>query len=109
MEWLNVVADKGLQEVRTHQPSSQQLLNDVTQGLYPVEVLPSHTVPPLGFRDRAANHEHRERRVDDIPQIEPYFPPHDRRVRQWEVKVGISSRPRSYKDVHIAQGYHFCT
>jgi hypothetical protein len=33
MEWLNVAADKGPQEVHTRQPSSQQLLDDITQGL----------------------------------------------------------------------------
>jgi hypothetical protein len=32
MEWFYAVADKGLQEVRTDQPSSQQLLDDVTMG-----------------------------------------------------------------------------
>jgi hypothetical protein len=32
-EWLNPAAEKGAQEIHTHQPSSQELLNDLTQGL----------------------------------------------------------------------------
>jgi hypothetical protein len=32
-EWLNAVADKGPKEVRTHQPISEQSLDDITQRL----------------------------------------------------------------------------
>jgi hypothetical protein len=33
MEWLNGVIDKGPHEVHAHQPSSQQPLDNITQGL----------------------------------------------------------------------------
>jgi hypothetical protein len=55
-----------------------------------------------------ATHEHGKWHVCVIPQKEPYFPPPDRRAEHREVKVGIISRPRSDKDVHIAQGHCFC-
>jgi hypothetical protein len=54
-----------------------------------------------------ATHEHGEQRVDVIPQNEPSFQSPDLRVRRQEVKVGINSRPRSDKVVHIAQSRHF--
>jgi hypothetical protein len=66
-----------------------------------------HTVPPFLLRDGAATHEHGEQRIGVIPQKESYFPPPDRRVEYRKVKVGINSRPRSDKDVHIGQGRHF--
>jgi hypothetical protein len=68
-----------------------------------MEVLLRHTVPPFGLRDGAATHEHGKRCVGVVPHNKPYFSQSDRRVGHWEAKVGINSRPRSDKGVHIAQ------
>jgi hypothetical protein len=46
MEQLNPTTEKGPQEVRVRQPSSQQLLNDLTQVLEPMEVSLGHIIPP---------------------------------------------------------------
>jgi hypothetical protein len=67
---------------------------DLTQGLQPVEVSPDHSVPPVGFGDRAATCEHGERRSSIVPEKEPYSPPPVRRFRHREVKVGINFVPR---------------
>jgi hypothetical protein len=37
------------------------------QGLQPTEVPLDHTVPPVGLGDRAAIHEHGERRIIIVP------------------------------------------
>jgi hypothetical protein len=51
-EWLNLVAEKGLKEGHARQPSSQHLLDDLTQGLQPAEVPLGHAVPPVGLGNR---------------------------------------------------------
>jgi hypothetical protein len=109
MKQLNTTTEKCLQELRAHQPSLQQFLNDLPWGLQPVEVLLSHIVPPSGLTDRAAAHEHGERRISVIPQKESYFLPPVGRTGHQEVEVGINSTLRPDKDVHTTLGHHFRT
>jgi hypothetical protein len=72
-----------------------------------MDVSLGHNVPPLGLGNGAATVDHEERRVDIIPQKEPYFPPPGRRVRHQKTKVWINSRPRLDKKVHTAQHRRF--
>jgi hypothetical protein len=74
-----------------------------------MEVLLGHTISPFGLRDGAATHAHGEWCVSVVPHKEPYFPPPEWRVGHQEAKVGINYRPRSDKDVHIAQSRHLRT
>jgi hypothetical protein len=85
VEWLDAVADKGLEELHAHQPTSYQPLDDLMQGLKPVEVFLGHTIPPFGSRDGAATREHGEQRIGVVPKKEPYFLPPDRRVEHQKV------------------------
>jgi hypothetical protein len=107
MKRLDPMAKKGLQNLRDCQSTLQQSSNELPQGLQLVKVCLSHTVPLVGLGGWAVNGEHGERCVSIIPQKEPCSPPPDRRVGYQEVKVGIKSRPRSDKDVHIAQSHRF--
>jgi hypothetical protein len=72
-----------------------------------MEVRLGHTVPLVGLGDGAATRESGERCIDVVPQEEQYVLPHDWRVKHWEVKVGINSKPESDQDVHTAQDYCF--
>jgi hypothetical protein len=66
-EWLIVVADKGPKEARTHQPISEQLLEDITQRLQLLAVSLSHPVPLVGLRNGALTYERRKRCARVIP------------------------------------------
>jgi hypothetical protein len=57
--------------------------------------------------DVAATREYREQHDGVVPQKGPYFPPPVQKAGHQEVKVGINSRTRSDKDVHIAQSHCF--
>jgi hypothetical protein len=81
-KWLNPVTEEGPQEVCARQPSSQQLLNDLTQGLYPTEVPLDHIVPPVGLGAEVTTHEDEERRISVVPHKESYSSPHVRRTRR---------------------------
>jgi hypothetical protein len=67
IERLYPVAEKALQKVHAHQPLLPKLLNELAQGLQPVEVPPSHSVPLVGLGDGVVTREHRERHVDVVP------------------------------------------
>jgi hypothetical protein len=75
VEWLKSAARKGLQKVHARQPTAQQLLNDLTQGLQPTEVSPGHSILPVGLGDGATSREHEEQHIDVVPQKEPYSLP----------------------------------
>jgi hypothetical protein len=83
MKELDPVAEKGLQELRAHQPFFQEFPNDLPQGLQPAEVLLSHTIPPVGLGDGAATCEPGEQHISVVPQKEPYFPPLVQRIEVW--------------------------
>jgi hypothetical protein len=68
-----------------------------------MDVSLGHTVPPVGLMDGVATRDHGERCVGVVPKKEPYFLPHDRRVRHQKAELGINTRPRSDKDVHTTQ------
>jgi hypothetical protein len=107
MERLDPATEKGLKEGRARQPSSQQLLDDLTQGLYLMKVPLGHIVLPIGLGDGVATCEHEKRRVGVVPQKEPYFPPPIWRIGCRVVEVEISSMAGSNEDVHTAQSHHF--
>jgi hypothetical protein len=108
MKWLNPAARKSPQNFLTRQSPLQQSLEDLQQGLHPVEVSPSHTILPVGMGDGMATRKHRERCVGVILQQEPCFLPPDWRVRQQNRKVGINIRPGADQDVHTAQDHRSC-
>jgi hypothetical protein len=68
MKRLDPTAEKGPQNLHARQSPLQQSPNGLQQGLQPVEVCLSHTVPPVGTGDGAATHECGERHVGVIPQ-----------------------------------------
>jgi hypothetical protein len=62
------MANKGPQNLHTHQSPLQESPNGLQQGLQPAEVHLSHTIPLAGIGDGAATHEHGERHVGILPQ-----------------------------------------
>jgi hypothetical protein len=68
-----VATDESVEEVRAHQPISDQTLEDVTHGLQLVSIFLSHPVPPVGVDGGALTHNHKEQRFDIVPQEEPHF------------------------------------
>jgi hypothetical protein len=74
-----------------------------------MNVLPNHSIPPVGLADRSATREHEKRCVGVVPQKEPHFLPPVQRSRHWEEEVGINYVPKSNEDVHFAQNRHFHT
>jgi hypothetical protein len=73
------------------------------------EVPLGHSVPPIGFRDRAATGEHGERCVGVVPQKESYFLPLVCGFRYREADVGIDSMLGFDIDVHATQNHCFLT
>jgi hypothetical protein len=76
-----MTADKNLQEVRAYQLTLLQLLNNIPQGAVSCGCLSGSHRIPLGLGNGVATSDHEERRVDIIPQKEPYFLPPGRRIR----------------------------
>jgi hypothetical protein len=73
MERLEPTVEKSPKEAHARQPSSQQLLYNLTQGLQPVEVPLGNAIPPFGLGNGVATREHRERRVRVISQKKHTF------------------------------------
>jgi hypothetical protein len=88
LEWPNVVADEGTEEVSTHQPISEQTQDDIVHGLQLTGVFLSHPVPPAGLDDWVLTGNRRERRTDIFPLEEALFLPSNQWVGDREACMG---------------------
>jgi hypothetical protein len=85
-ELLNTATKKGPQKVHACQPSAQQLLNDLTQGLQPEEVSFGYFVPLVGLGNRAGTGEHRKRHIGVVPKKKHTIrhPPEHLSIGSWK-------------------------
>jgi hypothetical protein len=92
-KWQNLAGEEHSQGVNPGQPFPSQLLKVLTQGLYPVEVLPSRPCSPGGQGNGTTTKKHGERSGIIVLQEEPSFLPSLHRPGHGNLKVWIHPMP----------------
>jgi proteasome lid subunit RPN8/RPN11 len=64
---MDVIVNDSTEEVCSHQPISEQTLEDVAHGLQCAGIFHSHPIPLAGLDGGALTRNHREWRSDIIP------------------------------------------